>query len=258
MRSTIVKLVYLLTAGMVAAVLYLMTFGGAHSTTPPLKTAKVNLSDQASLQRGAAAFRDYCFSCHGLSAVRFNQLSKIGLTDEQIKLYMLSRPDTKIGDLMTVSMNSADAKKWFGVAPPDLSLMTSAKGENYVFSYLYDFYRDEASASDWINRYWPNAAMPHVLWEEQGTMVPIMEDKPDPADHTKMVPTITGFNKATAGKRDEAGYEQLTNDITNFLYWAAEPDRQSRHILGYIVMAFLFLLAFLAYRLSKNYWKDIH
>ncbi|MBS1173890.1 MAG: petC [Burkholderiaceae bacterium] len=257
MRANIVKLVYLVTACMVAGVLYLMSFGAAHSTTPPLKSAKVNLSDKASLQRGAAAFRDYCFNCHGLSAVRYNQLTKIGLSEDNIKQYMLTTT-TKPGDMMTVGMNAADAKKWFGVAPPDLSLMASAKGTDYIFSYLNDFYRDETRPTGWNNRYWPNAAMPHVLWEEQGTMVPIMEDKPDPADHTKMVPTIVGFNKATAGKRDEAGYEQLTNDITNFLFWASEPDRQSRHFLGYIVLAFLLLLAFLASKLSKNYWKDIH
>ena len=258
MRSTIVKLVYLLTAGMVAAVLYLMFFGAGHAITPPLKDAKVKLSDKASLQRGAAAFRDYCFSCHGLSAVRYNQLSKIGLSDDAIKQYMLPTPTTKIGDLMVVGMNAADAKKWFGVTPPDLSLMASAKGEDYIFSYLNGFYKDDQRVTGWNNTYFPNAGMPHVLWEEQGTLVPIMEDKPDPADHTKMIPTIVDFTKATAGKKDEAQYEQMTRDITNFLFWAAEPDRQSRHILGYIVMAFLFLLAFLAYRLSKNYWKDIH
>ena len=85
MRSLIVKLVYLLTACMAAATLYLMFFGAGHSTTPALKDAKVNLSDKASLQRGAAAYRDYCFSCHGLSAVRYNQLTKIGLSEDNIK-----------------------------------------------------------------------------------------------------------------------------------------------------------------------------
>ena len=258
MRANIVKLVYLVTACMVAGVLYLMTFGGAHTTTPPLKSAKVNLSDKESLQRGAAAFRDYCFSCHGLSAVRFNQLEKLDISPDQIKTFMLTRSDAKIGDMMTVGMNSADASKWLGVAPPDLSLMASAKGEDYIFSYLNDFYRDETRPTGWNNRYWPNTAMPHVLWEEQGTMVPVYKDLPDPADHSKMIPTIVDFSQVTAGKKNEAEYAQLTHDITNFLFWAAEPDRQSRHLIGYFILALLAVLAFLASKLSKNYWKDIH
>ena len=256
MRSLIVKLVYLLTAGMLAATLYLMFFGAGHGTTPPLKNAKVNLSDEKSLQRGAAAFRDYCFNCHGLSAVRYNQLTKLGLSEDNIKQYMLTTT-TKPGDMMVVGMNTADAKRWFGVAPPDLSLITSAKGEDYVFSYLNGFYKDETRETGWNNVYFPNVGMPHALWEEQGTLIPTYEDKPDPADHSKMVPTITGYVKATAGKKEEAEYEQMTRDITNFLYWAAEPDRSSRHMIGYFVMAFLLLLIFLAKKLSNNYWKDI-
>ncbi len=255
MRANIVKLVYFLTACMVAGVLYLMFFGAGHGTAP-LKHAKVNLSDKASLQRGAAAFRDYCFNCHGLSAVRYNQLTKIGLSDDNIKQYMLTTT-TKPGDMMTVGLNAADAKRWFGVTPPDLSLMTSAKGEDYVFSYLNGFYRDETRPTGWNNTYLLNAAMPHALWEEQGTMVPVMEDKTDHATG-KTVPTVTGFTKATAGKKDDAQYEQLTNDITNFLFWASEPDRQSRHLIGYFILALLFVFAFLTYKLNKNYWKDIH
>ena len=123
--------------------------------------------------------------------------------------------------------------------PPDLSLITSAKGEDYVFSLPQWFYKDETRVTGWNNLYFPNVGMPHALWEEQGIRVPTYEDKPDPADHTKMIPTITGFVKATAGKKDEAEYEVMTRDITNFLYWAAEPDRSSRHMIGYFMMAFV-------------------
>ena len=256
MRSLIVKLVYLLTAGMLVATLWLMFFGGAHSATPPLKNAKVNLSDTGSLQRGAAAFRDYCFNCHGLSAVRYNQLSKLGLSDENIAQYMLTT-STKPGDMMAVGMKAADAKKWFGVTPPDLSVITSAKGEDYVFSYLNGFYKDETRDVGWNNLYFPNAGMPHALWEEQGTLVPVYEDRPDPTDHTKTIPTVVDFVKSTAGKKDEVEYEQMTRDITNFLYWAAEPDRSTRHWIGYASMIFLLFLTFLSYKLSKNYWKDV-
>lgn len=257
MRANIVKLVYLLTAGMVAAMVYLMLFSGEHGTAP-LKKANVNLSDKASLQRGAAAFRDYCFNCHGLSAVRYNQLAKIGLSEDDIKQYMLPSKTTKVGDMMVIGMNAADAKKWFGATPPDLSLMASAKGTDYIYSYLNGFYKDDARPTGWNNLYLPNAAMPNVLWEEQGTLVPTYEEKPNPHEGGKVEKTISGYVKATAGKRDEEQYARLTNDITNFLYWAAEPDRSSRHWIGIFVLAFLVVLLLLARALSKNYWKDVH
>lgn len=255
-RKMAVRSVYGMAATLLLGVGYLMATS-SHGGPVPLMHAKVNLSDEKSLQRGAAAFRDYCFSCHGLSAVRYNQLEKLGLSEENIKTYMLTTT-TKTGDMMMVGMNAADAKKWFGVTPPDLSLMTSAKGADYVYSYLNGFYKDDTRPTGWNNMYLLNAAMPHVLYEEQGVMQPKMSKVADHKDHSKMVDVLTGVIRVSEGKKDDAAYQQMTNDITNFLYWAAEPDRKSRHMIGYIVLAFLFVFSFLTYRLNKNYWKDIH
>ena len=43
--------------------------------------ADINLQDQASLQRGAQIFTNYCLSCHSASAMRFNRLQDLGLTE---------------------------------------------------------------------------------------------------------------------------------------------------------------------------------
>ena len=91
--------------------------GGIH-----LDPVELDLSDKASLQRGAKTFVNYCLSCHSASFMRYNRMAKdIGLTDAQVKENLMFASE-KIGDTMTIAMRAEDAKKWFGVTPPDLSV----------------------------------------------------------------------------------------------------------------------------------------
>ena len=251
-RQTFVNLIRALVASLVAGVA-LIIFGGGHGGVPT-KSVKVDVTDRASLQHGAAVFRDYCLSCHGLSMVRYNQLTKLGISEDDIKAKMLTTTD-KIGDTMQVAMNSADAKRWLGVAPPDLSLMANAKGADYIYSYLTGFYKDDARETGWNNLYLVNAAMPHVLWQEEGIKTAKFEEKDE---HGAKVKEFVGFEMVQPGKQDAETFDKTARDVTNFLVWAAEPDQTKRKYIGFGVMAFLLLLAFVANKLSKNYWKDIH
>ena len=92
--------------------------------------APIDLSDNASLQRGAKTFVNYCLNCHSANYMRYNRLLDIGLTEEQIKNNLLFAGE-KVGDTMRVSMNPKDTKKWFGVAPPDLSVEVRARGADW-------------------------------------------------------------------------------------------------------------------------------
>ena len=65
-------------------------------------------------------------------------------------------------------MPAADAAKWFGKAPPDLSLEVRAKGADWVYSYLHSFYLDPSRPVGWNNTVFPNASMPNVLVSLQG------------------------------------------------------------------------------------------
>ena len=68
-------------------------------------------------------------------------------------------------------MNPKDAKKWFGVAPPDLSVEVRARGADWVYAYMRGFYRDETTPTGWNNIVFDKVAMPHVLYELQGEQV---------------------------------------------------------------------------------------
>ena len=108
--------------------------------------------------------------------MRYNKLEALGLTDDQIKKNLLFSSD-KIGDLMTVAMSPVDAKKWFGTAPPDLSVMARAKsqtagapGTDYIYTYLRSFYRDTArpTAAQWTGLSPRRGRAGRKFWENRG------------------------------------------------------------------------------------------
>ena len=84
------------------------------------------LTDQAALQNGAKLFVNYCLGCHGASAMRYNRLRDIGLTEQQIKENLLFTGE-KVGEQMKIAMRASDAKLWFGALPPDLSVIARSR-----------------------------------------------------------------------------------------------------------------------------------
>jgi len=60
-------------------------------------------------------------------------------------------------------MRSEEAERWFGVAPPDLSLVGRSKGADYIYSFLKGFYIDSSRSTGVNNRVLAGTSMPHVL-----------------------------------------------------------------------------------------------
>jgi ubiquinol-cytochrome c reductase cytochrome c1 subunit len=205
-------------------------------------SAPIDPSDQASLQRGARTFVNNCLNCHSANYMRYNRLQDIGLTEKQIKDNLLFAGE-KVGDPMTTSINPKDAKKWFGVAPPDLSVETRARGVDWVYSYLLGFYRDETTATGWNNAVFDKVAMPHVLYELQG--VQVLNHETHELELVK------------PGKLSPSEYSAFAADLTNYLAFMAEPAKQQRKHIGIWALLFLGVLLVLAIKLKKEYWKDI-
>jgi ubiquinol-cytochrome c reductase cytochrome c1 subunit len=150
-------------------------------------------------------------------------------------------------------MPADDAQKFFGKAPPDLSLEVSAKGADWVFAYLNSFYLDPKSPIGWNNTVLPNAAMPFPLWELQGEQTAVMKDG-KPGDD----PQIEKLTLSHPGRLTPEQYQQATRDLTNFLEYVSEPAALERRHYGIWVVLFLLGFTFLAYLLKKEYWKDVH
>ncbi len=212
-----------------------------------LDHAPIDPSNQASLQRGAKVFVNYCLNCHSAAYMRYNRLQDIGLTDAQIKSNLMFAGE-KVGDTMTVTIQKADAKAWFGATPPDLSVEARARGADWLYSYLRGFYRDDTRPTGWNNVVYDKVAMPHVLWSLQGEQVLKIDEKTE--SHQLVL--------AKQGSMTPAEYDETIADLVNYLVFMAEPFKERDKSLGLLVLAFLGLLFVLTYYLKKEFWKDIH
>jgi len=226
------------------APLTVLASGGAHLDHWP-----GGVGDKAALQNGAKLFVNYCLNCHGASHLRYNKLTEIGLTEQQVKDNLMFTSD-KIGEQMRVAARSDEQKQWFGAGPPDLTVISRARasemgsGAGWLYTYLRSFYRDEKRPTGWNNVVFENVGMPHVLYELQGVQV---------LNHQ-----THKLELAVQGKQTPAEFDKSVSDLVSFMVWMAEPNQEFRQSLGFGVLAFLFVLFLLAYALKKNYWKDIH
>ena len=220
------------------------------------------LNDQAALQKGAKLFVNYCLNCHSASSMRYNRLSDIGLSDDEIKKNLLFTTD-KVGDLMRVAMTRKDAKDWFGATPPDLSVIARAKsgergsGADYIYSYLRTYYKDDTRPTGSNNLAYPNTAMPNVLWQLQGVRDAVFIDKKDEHDPGKSVHEFEKFEPVTPGTMTPLQFDEAVGDITAFLTWMSEPAQETRRRIGVWVLLFLGIAFVLTWRLNAAYWKDI-
>jgi ubiquinol-cytochrome c reductase cytochrome c1 subunit len=228
----------------------------------PLDHAPDRTKDLAALQNGAKLFVNYCLNCHSASAMRYNRLRDIGLSEDQIKNNLLFTTE-KVGDLMKVSMPPKDAKDWFGAVPPDLSVIARAKasgegsGADWLYTYLRTFYKDDTRPTGWNNLVFPNVGMPHVMWELQGIRAAKFEEVKDPHDHSKVVHQFAGFEQIKPGQVSTLDYDHAVADLVAYLEWMGEPAQNARKRLGVWVLLFLSVFLLLAWRLSASYWKTV-
>lgn len=219
-----------------------------------------SVGDKAALQNGAKLFVNYCLNCHSASYMRYNRLRDIGLSELQIRDNLLFTAD-KVGEPMTIAMKSGDSKSWFGVAPPDLTLIARSRssefgsGADWLYTYLRTFYRDPDRPTGWNNVVFENVGMPHVLWDLQGEQIAHVEEKDD--GHGGKHKEIK-LELAKPGSMSKDEYDNAVADLVSFLVYMGEPVAEYRKQIGIGVLLALAVLFLLSYALKKNYWKDVH
>ena len=218
--------------------------------------AHIDLGNRASLQRGAKYYVNYCLGCHSARYVRYSRVgTDLGIDSQQLATNLMFTAD-KPQQTMDIAMPPADAKRWFGRTPPDLSLVARSRGPDWIYSYLTSFYLDPGKPWGVNNLVLPNAAMPHVLWELQGTQRALFREEKDAAGHAH--PVFERFEPVAQGRLTAEQYDGVVRDIVNFLAYVGEPGQLERRSLGLRVLAFLGVLFALAYALKKEFWKDVH
>ena len=220
-----------------------------------LASANIDPDNINSLQRGAANFMNYCSGCHSAQYVRYNTIGDdLDLSEEMLVENLMFNAE-KTFETIQASMPANDAARWYGTAPPDMSLMARAKGADHVYNFLKGFYVDADSPTGVDNLQLPGTSMPHVLWELQGYQAAHFTDHNN--EDGSVTTTFEGFEQVTIGKMDSEDYDEFVRDTVNFLAYIAEPIRSDRRKLGVWVLMFLTFFLILSRMLKKQIWKDV-
>lgn len=228
MRSTLVAL------SLIAA-----TPAFAAGTVPPLPQQDWSFEgiggtfDKAQILRGWKVANQLCLQCHGIKYISARDLTTLGLTEDQAKA-IAAELDKKLDEKLVSPLAPEDAKATYGLVPPDLSVITSARhdGSNYVYALLTGYTEAPADFTGTnYNKVFPgnNIAMPN----------PIVDGAVDYADGT-----------ATTA-------EQYARDVTAFLTWAADPHRETRQKLGAYVLLYVLAFAALSFVTMKMIWRGV-
>jgi len=222
--------------------------------------ANNDVSDLASVQRGARNFVSYCLGCHSLKYERWSRLgADLGIPPVRLEQDLIL-PGDKPTQYILTSMPSQDAEAWFGKTPPDLSLMARARGRDYLYQYLKTFYVDPTRQTGSNNLRLPATAMPDVVSELEGLKRAVFRDVATKGEGGQITheQEFEHFEQLTPGRLSAAEYDRFVRDTVNFLDYVGEPTQTARHALGIWVVLFLLVFTWLAWLMKREYWKDVH
>ena len=220
-----------------------------------LDKANYDLSDKASLQRGAKLFMNYCLGCHGQQYQRYQRtFNDLGIPEELAEENLQFTGD-KISDYIERSMPAESAAQWFGAAPPDLTLVARVRGADWIYTYLRSFYVDESRPFGVNNTVFPEVGMPHVLQPLQGT--PRMVEEEAMVDG-ETVMRHAGIKTDGDGALTTEEYDHAILDLVNYLEYTGEPFRLESESIGKWVLIFILVLFVFVFMLKKEFWRDVH
>jgi len=254
-------------------------------------SANIQSDDKISLQKGATTYMNYCLACHSMKYMRYEQLVEGAGIPADIVQKNLMFTGEKITDHITNNMPEQDAKEWFGIVPPDLTLVARVRGADWLYTYLKSFYADENRPFGVNNTLFKDVGMPHILAPLQGNQIKSASAKELEAKIESAGIAIAIANRdndsATAetqnailheasetlaqlkhdhnyfelsspGSLSAEEYDVMVRDLVNFMDYAAEPIKLERQALGMKVILFLLAFFVLTYFLKKEYWRDVH
>jgi len=211
--------------------------------------------DKQQLQRGFQVYKEVCAGCHSLSLVSFRNLQDIGYTENEVRAianqWAIEVPslNPQTGEPATRKAlppdrfpspypNEIAARAANNNAvPPDLSLIVKARegGYDYVHSLLTGYQNPPADVE----------VPPGLYYNPYFHSIKIA-----------MPPPLINDGQVTYQDGTTATVDQMSQDVTAFLTWAAEPNLETRHQVGWAVLIFLLAATVLAYFAYRNVWAD--
>ncbi len=259
------------TAIILSVLLSLPTLGWAASAINwDMEPFDPDLHDKPSLQNGMRLYVNYCLGCHSLKFQRYEMTVDFLGIPHETALENLIFSGQKIGEPMTTAMDPELAKNWFGAPPPDLTQVAKTRGTEWIYNFLQTFYDDPSRPLGVNNKVFENVGMPHVLADLQGIQREACVQVPKMAENggemrDPLVPGLAITEEKCGELVVDEGtglysadeYRAAVYDLTNFLYYVAEPTRLQRYRTGIFVLLFLVILGCFTYLLNREYWKDV-
>ena len=221
--------------------------------------------DQYQLQRGLQIYTEVCAACHGLRQVAFRNLADEGgphYSEDQVKAYAAENFEVYDADL-DEDRPAKPADKFpavDAVGAPDLSLMAKARagfhgpaglglnqfwygigGPEYITAVLAG-YTGKTKVEAGVTLYENRAIAASTKGDKYGwlSMAPPLED---------------GQVEFADGHANDV--QHLSEDVSAFLMWAAEPKLAARKQFGFTAAGLLGLLAILLYLTNKQLWASV-
>ena len=233
--------------------------------------------DQFQLQRGLQVYTEVCSACHGLKYVPIRTLADEGgpqLPEDQVRAYATQ---FTVVDEETGEDREGKPTDHFPVSgmegAPDLSLMAKARagfsgpygtgmsqlfngmgGPEYIYSILTHYEENPECAPDGIDGFYYNTSfgnggVPDSCKDEHGISTV-------PGSWIAMPPPLSD-DQVTYEDGTAATVSQMSEDVSAFLMWAAEPKLMDRKESGFKAVVFLIILASLLYLTNKRIWAGV-
>lgn len=217
--------------------------------------------DKAQLQRGLKVYDEVCAACHSLKYVAFRDLEQIGYSEAMVKAYAAAKQvpgiDPNTGEATMrpglptdyfpspYPNNVAAAAANNNAIPPDLSLMTKARGDgvNYTASLLMGYQAPDPELIAEFPEAEPGPGLYHNPYFKNLNLA--------------MAPPLTTDGQVTYDDGTQATVEQMSKDVAAFLAWTAEPTMVKRKQTGWPVLIFLLFATVLAYMSKKQIWSAV-
>lgn len=215
--------------------------------------------DQLQLQRGLKIYTDVCAGCHGLQYVPLRDLEALGYSEQQVIAYASENyevwdPELEDGD---GDFRPAKPTDHFpavtGVGAPDLSLMAKARaGFHGPYGLGINQFVQGMGGPEYI----ASILTGYTGKEKTEAGVTLYENKAFPGGWISMAPPM-GDDEVSFDDGHATDLHHLSEDVSAFLMWTAEPQMMARKQAGMTAVILLALLTVLLYMTNKKLWAPI-
>lgn len=211
--------------------------------------------DQSQLQRGLQVYTEVCAACHGLQYVPLRDLEALGYSEEQVITY--AADNFEVFDPEQDDFRPAIPTDHFpandAVGAPDLSLMAKARAG---FHGPYGLGINQLVKGMGGAEYIASLLDGYTGKEKEEAGAVLYENTAFPGGWISMAPPLSDEQVEFADGHSNS-VEHMSEDVSAFLMWAAEPKMMDRKNAGFVGVLFLTVLSVLLYLVNKRLWAPV-